>query len=75
MPILEASGFMVLGQWPIYYIPRTFSVVIAADLWARKHVFFRSDNEAVVAILTTRTSKVPAFMHLRDLLSAACCGF
>ena len=49
-----------------------FPVVIAADLWARKHVYFRSDNEAVVAILTTRTSKVPALMHLCDLLSAAC---
>ena len=58
-----------------------FPVVIAAhlwgSLWARKHVLFRSDNEAVVAILTTRTSKVPALMHLlRDLLlSAARWGF
>ena len=55
--------------------------MIAAHLWrswwARKHVLFRSDNEAVVAILTTRTSKVPALMHLlRDLLlSAARWGF
>ena len=53
-----------------------FPVVIAAhlwgSLWARKHVLFRSDNEAVVAILTTRTSKVPALMHLlRDLLLSA----
>ena len=52
-----------------------FPVVIAADFWAKKHVFFRSDNEAVVAILTTRISKVPALMHFRDLLSAACWGF
>ena len=58
-----------------------FSVVIAAhlwgSLWARRPVLFRSDNEAVVAILTTRTSKVPALMHLlRDLLlSAARWGF
>ena len=58
-----------------------FPLVIAAhlwgSLWARKHVLFRSDNEAVVAILTTRTSKVPALMHLlRDLLlSAARWGF
>ena len=46
-------------------------------MWARKHVLFHSDNEAVVAILTTRTSKVPALMHLlRDrLFSAACWGF
>ena len=58
-----------------------FPVVIAAhlwgSLWARKHVLFRSDNEAVVAIITTRTSKVPVLMHLlRDLLlSAARWGF
>ena len=56
-------------------------MVIAAhlwgSLWTRNHVLFRSDNEAVVAILTTRTSKVPALMHLlRDLLlSAARWGF
>ena len=58
-----------------------FPVVIAAhlwgSLWARKHVLFCSDNEAVVGILMTRTSKVPALMHLlRDLLlSAARWGF
>ena len=47
----------------IYCIPRIFSVVNAAhlwrSLWARKHVLFQSDNKAVVAILMTRTSKVP----------------
>ena len=53
-----------------------FPVVIAAhlwgSLWATRHVLFRSDNEAVVAILTTRTSKMPALMHLlRDLLLSA----
>ena len=58
-----------------------FPVVITAhlwgSLWARKHVLFRSDNEAVVTILMTRTLKVPALMHLlRDLLlSAARWGF
>ena len=58
-----------------------FPVVITAhlwgSLWARKHVLFRSDNEAVVAILMTRTSKVPALMHLLHdlLLSAARWGF
>lgn len=41
-------------------------------LWLRKHALFRSDNAAVVAILTSRTSKVPALMHLiRDLLLSA----
>ena len=58
-----------------------FPVVIAAhlwgSLWARKHILFRSDNEAVVAILMTRTSKVPALMHLLHdlLLLAARWGF
>ena len=77
VPILEASGFMV--AWSTVQASRSiayqelFPVVIAAhlwgSLWARKHVLFRSDNEAVVAILMTRTSKVPAVMHfLHDLL-------
>lgn len=36
------------------------------------HVLFRSDNEAVVAILNSRTSKIPTIMGLvRSLLSAA----
>ena len=58
-----------------------FPVVIAAQLWgsfwARKHVVFRSDNKAEVAILMTRTSKGPALMHLLRyfLLSAACWVF
>ena len=53
-----------------------FPVVIPAHLWGhlwtKRHVLFRSDNEAVVAILTSRTSKVPALMRLlRDLLLSA----
>ena len=58
-----------------------FPVVIAAHLWgaqwSRKHVLFRSDNQAVVALLTSRTSRVPVLMHLlRELLlSAARWGF
>ena len=66
-PFLKASGFMVPGQQcrPGNLLhTKKFPVVIAAhlwrSLWARKHVLFRSDNEAVVVILTTRTSKVPA---------------
>ena len=68
VPILEASGFMV--AWSTVQASRSiayqelFPVVIAAhlrgSLWARKHVLFRSDNEGVVTILTTKTSKVPA---------------
>jgi len=53
-----------------------FPVVVAAHVWGhhwfKQHVMFRSDNEAVVAILNSRTSKVPCIMHLlRSLLMAA----
>lgn len=53
-----------------------FPVVIAASLWgarwSRQHILFRSDNEAVVYILNSRTSRVPSIMHLvRHLLSSA----
>ena len=76
VPILGANGFMVPDQQcrpgNLSHTKRSWR-----SWWARKHVLFRSDNEAVVAILTTRTSKVPALMHLlRDLLlSAARWGF
>ena len=57
-----------------------FPMVVAAHLWgchwSRKHVLFRSDNEASVAILSARASKCPVLMCLRDLLlSAARWGF
>ena len=53
-----------------------FPVVVASHVWgsqwSRRHVLFRSDNEAVVHILLARTSKVPCIMHLfHHLLSAA----
>ena len=56
-------------------------MVIGAHLWgsqwSKKHVLFRSDNEAVVAILSSRTSKIPVLMCLLCdlLLSAAHFGF
>ena len=41
-------------------------------MWCKRHVLFRSDNEAVVHILNTRTSKVPSLMQLlRSLLLSA----
>ena len=58
-----------------------FLVVVAAHLWgcrwSKKHVLFRSDNEAVVAIPSARTLECSVLMHLlRDLLlSAARQGF
>ena len=52
-----------------------FPVVIAAHvwghMWCKRHVLFHSDNEAVVHILNTRTSKVPTgslMQLLRSLL-------
>ena len=53
-----------------------FPVVIAAHVWgphlARRHVLFRTDNEAVVYILNSRTSKIPVLMRLlRHLLASA----
>ena len=40
--------------------------------WPRQHILFRCDNEAEVHILNSRTSKVPALMHLlRDLVLPA----
>jgi len=39
--------------------------------WCRRPVFFRTDNEAVVHILTSRTSKISCIMQLlHHLLSA-----
>lgn len=53
-----------------------FPVVVAARIWgpqwSRSHVLFRCDNEAVVHIVNSRTSKVPALMRLlRHLLASA----
>ena len=49
-----------------------FPVVVASHVWGsqwfRRHVLFRSDNEAVVHILLSRTSKVPCIMRLLRLL-------
>ena len=55
-----------------------FPVVIAAhlwgSLWARKHVPFHLNNNAVIAILMTRTSKVPALMHLLHVVRSFAFG-
>ena len=53
-----------------------FPVVVAThvwgQMWCKRHVRFRSDNETVVHILNTRTSKVPSLMQLlRSLLLTA----
>ena len=53
-----------------------FPIAIAAHVWgfkwSRKHILFRSDNEVVVHILNSRTSKIPSIMSLmRSLLMFA----
>lgn len=49
-----------------------FPIAIATHIWdykwSRKHVLFHSDNEAVVHILNSRTSKIPGIMHLMQSL-------
>ena len=54
-----------------------FPIVVASCVWGqqwfRQHVLFRSDKEAVVFILTLRTSKFPSLIQLLSklLFSAA----
>ena len=56
-----------------------FPVVVASYVWGsqwfRHHLLFRSDNEAVVHILLSRTSKVPCIMRLLRLLLSAAARF
>ena len=73
---------MVSGAWApcqagcsITY-KELFPIVITAFIWgpqwSRQHILFRSDNEAVVHILVTRTSRTVDLMFLlRKLLLAA----
>jgi len=53
-----------------------FPIVIATHIWGHqwfwRNILFRSDNQAVVHILTTKTSKVQFIMQLlRKLLGSA----
>ncbi|XP_068691526.1 uncharacterized protein [Montipora foliosa] len=53
-----------------------FPIVLAAHvwghLWVKKHILFRSETDAVVHVLNTRTSRVPCLMQLlRGLLFSA----
>jgi len=79
---LVMEGLWFAGSWApsqqqqsIAY-KELFPVVIAAHvwghMWCKKHVLFCSDNDAVVHVLNSRTSKVPCLMQLlRSLLLAA----
>ena len=72
------------GRWSPLQLPLSiaykelFPVVLAAHVWAphwsRRRILFHVDNEAVVHILNSRTSKDPNIMHLlRSLLKVAAC--
>jgi len=84
---LLGNGAYVQGQWfagswapsqqlqSIAY-KELFPIVLAAHVWGhswvKKHLLFRSDNDGVVHILNTRTSRVPCLMRLlRSLLFSA----
>ena len=77
------KGQWFAGPWPpsqqsqsIAY-KELFPIVLAGHVWGhswvKKHVLFRSDNDAVVHILIIRTSRVPCLMQLLHslLFSAA----
>jgi len=78
---MKGHGFA--GSWAPSQQPQSiiaykelFPIVLAAHVWGhfwvKKHVLFRSDNDAVVHILNTRTSRVPCLMRLlRSLLFSA----
>ena len=77
-----SSGAWFFGYWATPPVSLSiaykglFPVVIAAQVWGatwrRLHVLFRLDNEAVVYVVNTRSSKVLALMHLlRDLFTSA----
>ena len=72
------------GRWSPLQLPLSiaykelFPVVLAAHVWgprwSRRRILFHVDNEAVVHILNSRTSKDPNIMHLlRSLLKVAAC--
>ena len=76
------QGLWFTGPWAVSQQQQSiaykelFPVVVAAHVWGaqwcKKHVLFRSDNEAVVHMLNSRTSKIPSLMHLlRNLLLSA----
>ena len=76
------QGFWFAGSWAVSQqqhciaYKELFLVVVAAHVWGaqwcKKHVLFRSDNEAVVHMLNSRTLKIPYLMQLlRNLLLSA----
>ena len=52
--------------------PVVLSTHVRGHRWGRQHILFRVDNESVVAVLNSRTSRDTAIMHLlRSLLQVA----
>jgi len=70
------AGSWALSQQPQSIAYKLFPIVLAAHawghFWVKKHVLFCSDNDTVVHILNTRTSRMPCLMQLlRSLLFPA----
>ena len=55
-------------------LPCCFGRPCLGPRWPRGHILFHVDNEAVIHILNSRTSKDPKIMHLlHSLLKVAAC--
>ena len=68
------KGEWFIGAWAPCQSEQ--SIAYASHVWGpqwfHQDIWFRSDNEAVVHILSSRTSKIPCIIYLlRKLLSAA----
>lgn len=71
-PTSRASGLLALGLFLNSSNPlltrKLFPVVVAAHVWGlqccKKHVLFCSDNEAMVQMLNSITSKIPSLLQL-----------
>ena len=70
------QGFWFTGRWVASLLSESIAYQelfpVVDTQWSRKHVLFRSDNEAMVHMLNSRTSRTPSIMpRLRSLLLSA----
>ena len=74
--VLALTGYMANGpqnfSHPQFSITNFFPIVVASRVWGsswfRQVMLFHCDNESVVFILKSRTSRAPDVMHLLRLL-------
>ena len=70
------QGFWFTGRWVASLLSQSIAYQelfpVVDTQWSRKHVLFCSDNEAMVHMLNSRTSRTPSLMpRLRSLLLSA----